>query len=164
MRATSLSSSSLADASSTERASCRFFKVSSGRKTTKQTFSILIALARTELSPVFLHIPRSAQAVAAQTLYINIHRWIRFDPSGWVDLYQSGRRFEGDPSSLFDVCFSIVGDSNTLSAQKAGTFWLVMTMLLALCPGLIERIVNGDNEGGRGSGSLGKKVHPATVI
>lgn len=113
----------------------------------------------TELSPVMIHLPRPAQLTIAASLYPLLLAFVRECPKDIVDLYRHNRRLEGDPSSLFDVCFTLVGDGNTLTAKKGGSFWPFMALLLGFCPDIVLRIVDGDVDGGRsGMGSLGKKV------
>ena len=100
----------------------------------------MIALhALPDLSPVFIHLPRPTQTTLAEALYQAIWTWIRYSPADFVDLHRKGVKLEGDPSSLFDVCFSAIGDANALGGKKVHSLWSLMTMLMALCPDLIIR-------------------------
>lgn len=92
-----------------------------------------------ELSPVFIHLPRPTQTTVAEALYQAIWTWIRYSPADFVDLHRKGIRLEGDPSSLFDVCFNVVGDASATGGKKVHSLWSVMTLLIALCPDLIRK-------------------------
>ncbi|KAL7411144.1 hypothetical protein BDY24DRAFT_139269 [Mrakia frigida] len=109
-----------------------------------------------ELSPVFIHLPRTAQSSVSDSLYRAIWSWIRYSPADFVQLYRTGQRLEGDPSSLFDVCFNVIGDTD----KKAHTFWPVMTMLLALCPDLIVKVLEANPQKQTSvTSSMGKKIN-----
>jgi hypothetical protein len=107
-----------------------------------------------------LHLPRQAQSTIAVALYPALLSFLEFCPNDFVELYRTNTRLEGDLSSMFDICYGIVGDSNTLTTKKAGDFWPFMSMLLAFCPDLVSKLVDADVKEGRAAvpGSMVKKV------
>lgn len=116
-----------------------------------------------ELSSVFLHIPRIAQAVLAEAVYENVWAFIRFAPDDFVDLHL-GAALQGDLGSLFDMAWNSCRDLGVMAPRWAKSFWPVMALWMSLSPGLCGKVVarEGDNRG-QIKGSAGKKVRALAV-
>jgi hypothetical protein len=111
-----------------------------------------------ELSSVFLHIPRIAQAALAEAVYQNIFSFVSFAPDDFVAMHQ-GAGLQADLSSLFDMAWNSCRDLGVMAPRWARSFWPVMALWLALSPGLSRRVVDREGEGrGQTKGSAGKKV------
>lgn len=111
-----------------------------------------------EVSSVFLHIPRIAQAALAEALSQNIWAFVGYAPDDFVAMHQ-GAVLQADLSSLFDMAWNSCRDLGVMAPRWAASFWPVMTLWIALSPGLCRRIVDRESESrGLAKGAAGKKV------
>ncbi|KAJ1654692.1 Ras GTPase activating protein ira2 [Dispira simplex] len=92
-----------------------------------------------ELSMLFLQFRRNVQLAVMPTLYRMIWNWIESFPADFIALWKSGRRLDGNPEILFDICISF--NDNAHSKTKLA-LWPLQAMLLLLCPDVFAMLVN----------------------
>ncbi|RKP38437.1 hypothetical protein BJ085DRAFT_18762 [Dimargaris cristalligena] len=92
-----------------------------------------------ELSIHFLQFRRNVQLAVAPTLRRMIWNWIESYPADYIALWKEGRRLDGNPEILFDVCLSL-HDNNHPKGKVI--LWPLQATLLALCPDVLTMLVN----------------------
>ncbi|KAJ1967106.1 Ras GTPase activating protein ira2, partial [Dispira parvispora] len=92
-----------------------------------------------EFSMLFLQFRRNVQLTVMPTLYRMIWNWIESFPADFIALWKNGRRLDGNPEILFDICISF--NDNAHSKTKL-VLWPLQAMLLLLCPDVFTMLVN----------------------
>ncbi|OZJ03142.1 hypothetical protein BZG36_04650, partial [Bifiguratus adelaidae] len=85
-----------------------------------------------ELCNGFLHLKKGIQLTLASILRSSIWHWIQTYPTEFIALCQSGKRLDGGPELLFDMCSGLADNP-----KRKAIFWPLQTVLLILCPDLL---------------------------
>ncbi|KAJ1927924.1 Ras GTPase activating protein ira2 [Tieghemiomyces parasiticus] len=92
-----------------------------------------------ELSVLFLQFRRNVQLTVAPTLRRMIWNWIESYPADYIALWKEGRRLDGNPEILFDVCLSLHDNAHPKGKL---ILWPLQATLLALCPDVVNVLAN----------------------